>query len=104
VERTVLSEERLGINVESLDAELAERLGFSSPGGVVLREVAPGSVAARRNVGQFVGFRLVRINDRPIATRDDVAEALDDVAPGEIVSLHFQDNEDAQRVVNVRMP
>jgi serine protease Do len=98
------AEERLGINVEPLDAELAEQLGFSSTGGVVLREVAPGSAAARRNVATFLGDRLVRINDTAIATRDDVAEALDDVAPGEIVSLHFQDNEGAQRVVNVRMP
>jgi serine protease Do len=103
-ERTVHSEERLGINVEALDAELAEQLGFTSTGGVVLREVAPGSAAERRAVGQFVGDRLVRINDAAISSADDVREALDGIAPGEIVSLHFQDNEGAQRVVNVRMP
>jgi len=100
----VHSEERLGINVEALSAELAEQLGYPSPGGVVLREVAPGSAAQRRNVGGFVGYRLVRINDAVITTPDDVREALDDVAPGQIVSLHFQDAQGAQRVVNIRMP
>ena len=103
-ERTVHSEERLGINVEAIDAELAEQLGFSAPGGVALRDVAPGSAAARRNVAAFVRNKLVRINETPIQTADDVREALDGIAPGEIVSLHFQDNQGAQRVVNVRMP
>ena len=103
-ERTVHSEERLGINVEVVDAELAEQLGYSAPGGVVLRDVAPGSAAARRNVQGFVGNKLVRINEAAIQTADDVREALDGVAPGEIVSLHFQDNLGGQRVVNVRMP
>ncbi|MEQ1857119.1 MAG: trypsin-like peptidase domain-containing protein [Longimicrobiales bacterium] len=103
-ERTVHAEERLGINVEALDGQLAQQLGFSTAGGVVLREVAPGSAAARRNVAAFVGSRLVRINDSAISTPDNVREALDGIAPGEIVSLHFQDNAGAQRVVNVRMP
>jgi len=103
-ERTVHSEERLGINVEAIDAELAEQLGFSAPGGVVLRDVAPGSAAARRNVAAFVRNKLVRINETAIQTPDDVREALDGIAPGEIVSLHFQDNVGGQRVVNIRMP
>ena len=39
-----------------------------------------------------------------IQTPDNVREALDRVAPGEIVSLHFEDGQATQRVVNVRMP
>jgi serine protease Do len=103
-ERAVQSEARLGIGVEELDAALAQQLGFDAPGGLVLREVAPGSAAARRNVNGFIGSRLVRVNETAISTRADLARALDSVAPGEIVSLHFQDREGAQRVVNVRMP
>jgi serine protease Do len=103
-EPAVLSEERLGILVEPLSAPLAQQLGFDAAGGVVLREVAPGSAAARRNVAGFIGNRLVRINDTAISTPDDMRRALDGIAPGEIVSLHFQDREGAQRVVNVRMP
>jgi S1-C subfamily serine protease len=101
---TVRSEERLGINIQALDAQTAQELGYSAPGGVVLRDVAQGSAAQRRNVGQFVRQKLVRVNDEAIQTPEDVSQALDDVAPGEIVSLHFQDNQGTQRVVNLRMP
>jgi serine protease Do len=101
---TTRSEERLGINIQELDAPTAQQLGFSGPGGVVLRDVAPGSAAQRRNVGAFRGNKLVRVNDEAIQTTEDVSEALDRVAPGEIVSLHFLDDQGVQRVVNLRMP
>jgi len=103
-ERTVHAEERLGINVETLDAELADEIGYAAPGGVVLSEVAPGSAAARRGVAGFRGNKLVRVNETPIATTEDVRRALDGVSSGQIVSLHFEDPEGVERVVNVRMP
>jgi S1-C subfamily serine protease len=71
---------------------------------VVLSNVQPGSAAQRRNVGAFVRQKLVRVNDEQVQTSEDVSEALDGVAPGEIVSLHFQDAQGTQRVVNLRMP
>jgi serine protease Do len=101
---TVHAEDRLGINVQALDSQLADQLGFDAAGGVVLRDVAPGSAAQRRNVGVFRNNKLIRVNDNAIRTTDDVREALDGVAPGEIVSLHFQDAEGIERVVNLRMP
>jgi len=101
---TVHAEDRLGINVQALDPATAQQLGFSAPGGVVLSDVAPGSAAQRRNVGAFRGNKLVRVNDEVIQTPEDVREALDRVAPGEIVSLHFQDAQGTQRVANLRMP
>jgi serine protease Do len=103
-ERAVHAEERLGINVEELDAELAATIGFETSGGVVLSEVAPGSAAARRGVAGFRGQKLIRVNDSPIGTTDDVRTALERVSSGQIVSLHFEDPEGVQRVVNVRMP
>jgi len=103
-ERASEAEERLGMNVVPLDAQTAQQLGYDSAGGLVLRDVAPGSAAARRNVQGFVGNRLVRVNETPVSTEENLRAALDRVAPGEIVSLHFQDREGAQRVVNVRMP
>jgi serine protease Do len=103
-ERPVLAEERLGIQVQDLDAALAEQIGFRQPGGVVLGEVAPGSAAARRGVAGFQGQKLVRINETGIQSRDDVRSALARVSSGQIVSLHFEDPEEVQRVVNVRMP
>ena len=103
-ERTALSDERLGINVEPLDTELAEEIGYEAPGGVVLREVAPGSPAARRSVAAFTGQKLIRINDDEIDNPEDVRQALDQAEEGQIVSLHFQNPAGVERVVNVRMP
>jgi S1-C subfamily serine protease len=101
---TVRSEERLGIQLQPLDPTTAQQLGFAAPGGVVLSDVAAGSAAQRRNVGAFRGHKLARVNDEVIETTEDVNQALDQVAPGEIVSLHFEDAQGTQRVANLRMP
>ena len=103
-ERTIHSEERLGINVEELDQELATELRFPEAGGVVLTQVTRGSPAQRRGVGQYVGNKLIQVNAADIATPEDVRDALDVVAGGEIVSLHFENRDGTGRVVNVRMP
>jgi serine protease Do len=103
-ERTVHAEERLGINVETLDAGLADRLGYAKAGGVVISDVAQGSPAARRGLGGSRGFKIVQINDTAIDTPDDVRSALSSVSGGEIVSLHLEDPTGQSRVVNVRMP
>ena len=103
-DRTVHSEERLGINVEVLDSETAARLGFDQAGGVILTDVAPGSAAERRGVIGYYGNKLVRVNDTVIQAPQDVRTALDGVRAGQIVSLHFEHPNGQQRVVNVRMP
>ena len=68
------------------------------------RAVATGSAAARRNVAQAISWKLVSINDMEISTPADVRTALDGVAPGQIVSLHFVNPFGDTRVSNVRMP
>jgi S1-C subfamily serine protease len=98
------SEQRLGIGVETLDAQRAQAFGFSEPGGVVLTDVAPGSAADRRSAGNYQGQRLLRINDRVIGSPDDVRTALNGVQSGQIVSLHFENRDGVERVLNVRMP
>jgi len=101
--REIHGEERLGINVEALDAELRQATGLEGE-GVVLTEVARGSAADRRGVAGYRGDRLVQVNEDPIGTTDDVRSALNDVQAGEIVSLHFENRAGQIRVVNVRMP
>ena len=103
-ERAALAEDRLGINVDVLDDELAQTIGYDSAGGVVLSDVAPGSAAARRGVAAFRGQRLVRVNETAIQSTADLRSALEQVSSGQIVSLHFEDPEGVRRVVNVRMP
>jgi hypothetical protein len=55
-------------------------------------------------VAGFRGNKLVRINEMAIGSTTDVRSALDRVSSGQIVSLHFEDPEGVQRVVNLRMP
>ena len=100
--RTAHAEERLGINVEVLDAELASAFRFPEPGGVIISDVARASPAARRGLPR--GLKLVQVNDTPIETPADVRRALDSVPGGEIVSLHVEDPSGQARVYNVRMP
>lgn len=99
---TVHAEERLGIRVEVLDEALARRLEYDEPGGVVISDVQRASPAARRGVP--LGSKLVRINDTPIETPDDVQRALSNVGAGEIVSLHTQSPTGQNSVINIRMP
>ena len=102
--RTVHAEERLGIHVEAIDADIAQATGFEAGSGVVLTEVARGSAAARRGVDGFRGNKVVRINDREIGAPEDVRTALDGIASGEVASILFEDTAGDRRVVNVRMP
>lgn len=103
-ERDVHSEDRLGINVEVLDAATAREMGYEMP-GVILSDVARGSAAERRGVGGYVNQQIRQINDQLIESPDDVRSALNGIQAGQIVSLHFFDPRDgAERVVNVRMP
>jgi serine protease Do len=100
--REVMAEERLGIQVEPLTAELAQELGYDQAGGVVISEVQRTSPAARRGVQP--GGKLVQVNDTRISSANDVRRALDAVRSGEIVSLHIAGPDGTSRVVNVRMP
>jgi S1-C subfamily serine protease len=102
--REVHAEERLGINVATLDDQLARQYGYDEAGGVIISDVARASPAARRGLAGFIGFKLVQVDDTPIRTPDDVRGALEKVKGGEIVSLHLEDPQGGARVMNVRMP
>jgi serine protease Do len=102
-ERTVHAEERLGINVEYIDAETAREVGYEGP-GVVIGQVALASPAYRRGLGGLRGWMLVQVNDESIESPEDVRRALASVEAGQIVSLHLVNPDGDGRVVNVRMP
>ena len=103
-QRELMAEERLGIQVERLTPELADQLGYAEAEGVILSDVAAGSAAARRGVGGVLRWKLVRINDSEIGSPGDVRAALDGVAGGQVVSLHFVNPDGETQVRNVRMP
>ncbi len=102
-ERTVHAEERLGINVEYVDAAAAREVGYDRA-GVVVSEVALASPAYRRNLSAYRGWMLVQVNDTVIESPEDVRSALEAAEGGQIVSLHLENPQGEGRVVNVRMP
>ncbi len=101
-ERTVHAEARLGIEVQPLDADAADEFGYSEPGGVVIKDVARASPAARRGVRR--GLKLVAVNDSEVSTPRDVRSAFDKVKAGDVVSLHVEDATGNKMTINVRMP
>lgn len=98
----VRAEEKLGIQVRELTADAARQLGYDDAGGVIIEDVAPAGPAGRRGVAP--GLRLVEINSETIASPDDVREALEQVEPGEVVTLRLESPDGSRRVVNIRVP
>jgi serine protease Do len=68
------SMDELGVEVQKLTDEMAERLGMDSSDGVVITSVKRGSVAAR--IGLQPGVVVVRIGKTDINSVDDFREAL----------------------------
>jgi serine protease Do len=79
---------RIGIEVGSLDEATAERLGYGTAGGVVIRQVTPAGPAARRNVTP--DQRILEINRTPVETVEDVNRILEAAQPGDVVSLRLE--------------
>ena len=102
VEVTKASEERHGIKVESLTPEAAKEFGYKDAKGVVVSDVAPGSAAEQRGVGE--GLRVLQVDGRSVSDPDDVRKVLDAVPAGRIVSLVLETPDGDRNIVNVRMP
>ncbi len=75
---------RLGVEVESVGGQMAEFFGVGEKGGVLIKEVHPGSAAER--AGLRAGDVIVRVASRDVATVDDLREALSE-AEGDSVAL-----------------
>jgi serine protease Do len=71
--------QRLGLSVQDITPELAERYGLGSQTGVIITRVAPGSEAVEK--GLRAGYVIAEVNRRPVHNvsefRDAVTEALD---------------------------
>ncbi|MGB1139889.1 MAG: PDZ domain-containing protein, partial [Halioglobus sp.] len=76
---------RLGVVVETLDAERLEQAGIN--GGVVVREVLPGSIAAE--AGIRVGDVITLVGDSPTRTEASFDKAVDKLADGSSVPLRL---------------
>ena len=91
----------LGIRVENLKDEWAERLGYEDESGVVIVRVARGSEAAKRNLRR--GMLIQEINGEQVETVEDYEDALEEIEPGDAFMMRVL-GERGTRLVGMRMP
>ncbi|HEU4556222.1 MAG TPA: trypsin-like peptidase domain-containing protein [Longimicrobium sp.] len=96
---------RLGVAVGSLTGELAQRLGYTGSGGVVITRVQPYSPAARAGLGE--GLRIVAVDGRPVNDVAAFRAAMAGKRGGDVVSLQVQSGGDGgirNSIFNIRLP
>ncbi|HEX4996258.1 MAG TPA: DegQ family serine endoprotease [Methylomirabilota bacterium] len=81
-------EERLGLTVEPLTVDTAERFGLSARAGVVVTDVKPGSAGAEAGIRP--GDAILEVNRRPITGMESFRESMAAVAPGDVVPVYIQ--------------
>ena len=91
----------LGIRVENLKDEWAERLGYEDESGVVIVRVARGSEAAKRGLRR--GMLIQEINDEQVETVEDYEDALGEIEPGSAFMMRVL-GERGTRLIGMRMP
>jgi serine protease Do len=99
------AEQRLGIQVAPLTAELARQHGFDSTEGVIITEVQPGSPAARHRLQR--GMRIVAVDRQPVRDSGQIQRLLQAKRGGEVVSLDIEMAEGGTRmrnIFNIRLP
>ncbi len=87
----------LGLSVQTLDAQLAERLGLGTDQGVVVTQVTPGSAAAAS--GLKPGTLIKEVNRKPVLSADQFAKAIQELGQDESVLLLIQEGEHTRFVV-----
>ncbi len=93
---------RLGLALQELTPELADRLGYDEDEeGVVITRVRAGSEAARRGLQR--GLLITGINRTRVRSLDEYQEALEAIEPGEAFALRVQSQSD-KRLIAMRMP
>ena len=81
-------EERLGLTVEPLTADAAERYGLTARSGVVVTAVKPGSAGA--DAGIRPGDAILEVNRRPVTSVEAFVSLTAGMKAGEIVPVYIQ--------------
>ena len=90
------SQEALGIEVQSLTKDLAERFGYALGEGVIVTRVAQGSPAA--NVGIQPGDLIQSVNQQSVSTADEFEKAVSSSKNNKVLLL-IKRGESSQFVV-----
>jgi len=89
--------DKLGLQVESLTADVAEQLGVKSDKGVVITDVRPGSAADL--AGLESGMVITQANHQDVNSVDDFRKAIDDKSLEKGVLLLVHTDQGARFVV-----
>ena len=89
--------EQLGVHVQNLTDDLAERLGYEGLSGVVVTQVEPGSEAAQKGI--TAGTLIMEVDRKPVKNTKDFNEAMEQAANQGFVLLLTKDQRYTRFVV-----
>ena len=81
---------RVGVQVQTITAEIAEALGLDRPQGALVVEPEPGSPAAKAGIES--GDIITAINGVPARSDHDLMKKIGDMSPGTTVTLTMRRN------------
>lgn len=84
-------ESKVGITIENLTRELAERFGYQNEEGVLITAVKENSVAAREGLRR--GQLITAVNRKPVKTVKDFNEIVKNLKEGDIILLRLKAGE-----------
>ncbi|HEX7637796.1 MAG TPA: DegQ family serine endoprotease [Burkholderiaceae bacterium] len=88
---------RLGVGIQPLNQDLAESFGLDRPDGALVRNVVPGSPAAK--AGLKSGDVIIKVNGDPIAEPGQLSSRIGLAKPGEKVTLEVWRDKKAKTLV-----
>ena len=108
---TDAEQEALGLKVQELTDELAQRLGYEDEDGVLIARVKRGSEAARRGLRRGMLIQEVNrkqvetqeVNRKQVETVEDLEDALAEIEPGDAFMMQVL-GQRGTRLVGMRMP
>jgi serine protease Do len=100
----------IGVQVAEMTQSLASRAGFDPEAdieGVLVTRVANFGPASE--AGLTAGWLIQRVNNQPIRSESDFDQALSQVNPGDVVTLHAvapgpTEGELTHRIINIEVP
>lgn len=93
-------QETLGMSLQTLNEEMASRLGYEDLSGVVVTAVKPGSLAAEADIQ--AGTLIMEVNRKPVRSVKEFKEAIEKAREDKKVLLRVRD-EEWTRLVMLRL-
>ena len=91
---------QLGVNVQTVDADMAASLGLKQPGGVIVSGVTPGSAAERAGLKR--GDIIQALNGQPVRDMNTLRNRIADSAPNANAELVIV-RDGAERKITARL-